>query len=489
MESRFIWQILALSAMCLIFVRPCRAASASFGPPQCIVTFSTYPDSTQFLLADINGDGRKDIVAFRNNVSSYGEGAYLSWYESNDQASFPEHGVNSLYGDWAKYGWIDTADMDKDGRLDIVAMRVATMHASDPITDVSIFRNLGGTQPAFQRFYAFDDQYPRNPGFVTDVNHDGHLDVVISTGWWLIAYNNNGLWPPSLTYSQLFNYGGASYVNPVDLDGDGDMDVVLAGPEGLRWREYNGSSNPLHAIDQGTNYPVTVVDINGDGRMDLLAGGRLYLNNRSGTPQFGSPVTLGDIGQTAAGDLSGTGNMEVVCVEGQWYSNPGGSSPVLVSHALTMPAYCPGFSKVAVGDVTGDGNPDIVARSGDKFYLYVNQSPARAVRVLAPLGGECLVAGKDSFTIHWKTDVPTAGTSLKLELWEGMSKVANLGTVTNATGEHTEVLRIPAITHNGWYRIRAVSVKNSGLFAFNEYPFVLMMRPNNVSHDNWLYYQ
>ncbi|MCE5228405.1 VCBS repeat-containing protein [bacterium] len=497
-DNRFIRQIFLLGILLLILVGPSWAASASFGSPKVIVGLTTRTVQVIFHLADINADGRKDVVA-GYMIGTQSDRALLSWFENDGHASpaFVEHNIDELGGLKLRgciYGWIASADMDRDGRLDIVAMRYAYDYLwGYPEThEVSIFKNQGGPQPTFKCYKAFKEDYPEYTGFITDLNHDGYMDIALDARHSLSFYRNNGVWPPQFTYSYPIVFDGyPPYINLADLNGDGNIDCLSARGDAMamRWDENNGAASPSftrHDINQGTSGPLTVADLNGDGRMDILAGGRFYLNNGGRPATFRLPTTFGLPGKTAIGDLSGSGNTEVVSSTGHWYSNPGGSSPSLTTHTLTMPAGVKSFDDLAVGDVTGDGNPDIVASAGNRIYLYANQLPARGVRVLSPEGGERLVGGRDPLVVHWKTDVATAGTAVNLELWEGMHKVTNLKYASNPTGEQTEILTFPDIMHTGWYRIRAVA--SPAIYAFNPNPFMLIL-PNNINSGKWIDYK
>jgi len=94
------------------------------------------------------------------------------------------------------------------------------------------------------------------------------------------------------------------------------------------------------------------------------------------------------------------------------------------------------------------------------------------VQVLAPVGGESFVGGTP-ITVHWKTDVPTAGTSVQLDLWNTQGLAANLGTGSNASGESIQQVNLPLMPLASDYRVRVTSSIHSGLWAQSAQPFTI----------------
>lgn len=233
-------------------------------------------------LGDVNGDGHHDIVAGSSDeggINVYlGDGTGIGW--SRQSVGLPTTG-------WANR--IELADMDGDGRLDIVAT-----YADGP----RIYRNAG------------DNRWMEdNPGMpspmirglfrglaVEDMDNDGRLDVVVANwvdGPEVYYQQEDGGWRKSPDVFKEM-YGGAQGLDVADLNGDGELDIAVTG----RLERQGGFVRGVYVlINDGeggwTFIPncglpttglaamdgVVLGDVDHDGRPDLCAGSGLITEN------------------------------------------------------------------------------------------------------------------------------------------------------------------------------------------------------------------
>ncbi len=220
--------------------------------------------ASSLFIIDLDTDGDLDIVATAALDDD------LAWWENNGSESFTKttidnnvNGANSVF----------CADLDNDGDIDILA-------TSDVDDDVAWWEN-NGSEGFTKR--VIDDNF-NGATSVTgkDVDLDGNIDVIASAynsdkiSWW----HNDG--SPSdggwTEYTIDDNVDGASGIDLLDLDLDGDIDVVASEKEDddLLWLENDGSPTDggwiRHAIDlnfEGVT-DVFCLDLDADGDIDVL---------------------------------------------------------------------------------------------------------------------------------------------------------------------------------------------------------------------------
>jgi hypothetical protein len=191
--------------------------------------------SRDVALGDLDGDGSVDAVVIQGSFGSAQEN--VIWINSGN-GIFTESGQFLGSGDSRS---VALADLDGDGDLDII---VANAGSGIP-NDDEIWINQGGAQGGATGVFVLDQSLANGQSFVVkvgDLNGDGAPDAIIATVqgvqiWW---NDGNGNFSAGPTVPFL----GLNNIALGDLDGDGDLDIVIAGegelfPSQIFWNEWN----------------------------------------------------------------------------------------------------------------------------------------------------------------------------------------------------------------------------------------------------------
>lgn len=334
-------------------------------------------DPGQVLLADVNGDGRLDMVTRhllqRRVTVKIGDG-------TGRFAMAPGSPITLQY----QPGDIEMGDVNSDRILDLGV-------TSSDRDAVDIF--LGDGKGAFSRASASPfivsaaaEFYTRSLHLV-DLNEDGKLDIVTAnhrrnTFATLFGNGRGGFSPgPTTTFHPGQDYYSFAFG---DIDGDGHLDVVTASGEtgdsvepgrvvtlgGDGKGAFKNTSEAPLPVPSGRYY-VTLADVNGDQRLDIVishSSNQLSALLNSGNGRFApapaSPYDLGteafavavaDVNQDRRNDLvmATVDNVTVWLGSGDRFV-PAPGSP--------FPAG-PGAYNLALGDLNKDGKLDIAASS------------------------------------------------------------------------------------------------------------------------------
>jgi FG-GAP-like repeat len=187
-----------------------------------------WPRVSDVQAADFDGDGRRDLAVAAFGWRRTGDFTILKNDTANyDQPSFIPFKVDQRTGSIHAI----PVDLNRDGRMDVV-----TLFAQEHETVVA-FLNRGGTM-AFEPVTLYTAPHPNwgSSGIqVVDLDKDGDDDVLMTHGdsfddqilkpyhgiQWL---ENRGTYP--FTGHNLANMAGVHRAQAADMDGDGDLDVV-----------------------------------------------------------------------------------------------------------------------------------------------------------------------------------------------------------------------------------------------------------------------
>jgi hypothetical protein len=125
---------------------------------------------------------------------------------------------------------------------------------------------------------------------------------------------------------------------------------------------------------------------------------------------------------------------------------------------------------------------------GSKFDMGAYEFMPQPVMVLSPNGGETFDAG-GPMQIHWLCQTETAGTAVRLELWRGDAKTADLLDAWDPRGNGLDSVTLPPVAGGADYRVRAVSLFNPLLFDLSDMPFVILPAESAADPVRWTLYR
>jgi hypothetical protein len=234
---------------------------------------------------------------------------------------------------------------------------------------------------------------------LADVDGDGRLDLVVGQAWdgTDIYWYEQPADPcdPWIEHRITDEYSLYHDVRVADVDDDGDPEVVGVAQEAETIFYYDVPDDPArepwpdshrHVVtDSDRGSGIALADLDGDGRTELVSGTNVY-HRQTGDDWDSERIVEGwDDVRIAIADFDGDGDPEVLLAEGD--------SPVHGTHMARLAwfdppdweqtrlkdgLFCPHSLQVA--DFTGDGRPDIyVGEQGmgehetPRQYVFVNR--------------------------------------------------------------------------------------------------------------------
>lgn len=236
-------------------------------------------DSIHLLTADVDRDGRQDLVLFSPTSGR------LGWFENPEKSGEAQGWVWHLVDTLPSVHGLALEDLDGDGRAELVATYEGAIawfrvpgnpRAAGPA-------GPGADSSAWRRRDLDPSGASGRPHYLSfgDVDGDGDRDLCTAAAegnylaWWERPADVERAWTKHIVREQ---WAGATHLEPADVDRDGKLDLLYcrghaAGIGWLRGPDWK----PEQAIDDGwLNHPHAMVvgDLNGDGAPDVAAAGR-----------------------------------------------------------------------------------------------------------------------------------------------------------------------------------------------------------------------
>jgi uncharacterized repeat protein (TIGR01451 family) len=358
------------------------------------------------LVTDINNDAKVDIVyTSKNEIGWMSNTTGLGNFGTQQIITNKAFGIKSVI----------MADIDGDGKSDLVS-------ASQDDDKIAWYKHDGNGNFGRQVAISQTLEYPRDvyPG---DFDGDNDIDLLVNSQHdnkltWLENVNGLGFYGKQhIITENVGSYNITPQAYPVDIDGDGDLDIASVKNNAiLFWYENDGLGNftTEHIIDDTSNATVIrAKDIDGDGDMDLVCG--VYNSNRiswyknldsKGT--FGTEQIIADTGgnngsltSLEVANMDGDKDMDIIASSFNgttyYYFNKDGLGNFGTEYVTG--SVLGAMESVYPADMDGDGDLDIVGASSnggkpwDAVVWYEN------------------VTGKGHFTM--KHDISTLSISSK----------------------------------------------------------------------------
>jgi hypothetical protein len=367
-------------------------ATASGTPPALFLQPPQYPtagNSQSVVVADLNGDGKPDLVVADGCVQFVVitcTAGSVSVLLGNGDGTFQAH-VDYATGPSANA--VAVGDFNGDGKLDLVVSdgcaEITFNGCADTSGSVSVL--LGNGDGTFQAAVNYATAPSALAVVVGDFNGDGKPDLAVAVQC-LNAVNLGGCVSVLLghgdgTFQSHSDYravlAAATSIAVGDFNGDGKQDLVLTGESvAVLLGNGDGTFQTEVSYDTGGTDPryVSALDLNADGKLDLVvvnndtASVSLLLGNGDGTFKTHVDYPVANLPHSlAVGDFNGDGKADLAV---------GGSGSVSLLFGNgdgTFQAHVDfqGGVSVAEGDFNGDGKADLALAGGGPISVLLGR--------------------------------------------------------------------------------------------------------------------
>jgi hypothetical protein len=386
-------------------------SNGRFAPQATTVAIS--PRATSLRLADVNGDGNLDAISYA--LATLGGGVAIN-LGTGLGTFLPKSQFSGGFT-------ATTGDFNADGITDLVVGDIGGTNA--------VLRLVpGNTAGVFNPTLASFTTVPIRELGTADMDEDGDLDLLVSTGDQLAVYVNNGSgqFTAGAVRSLSQSFGG---ITVGDFNGDGHADVACSSSSSadvsLLLGTGTGGLQPAQSISAlSRTRHVSSGDLDGDGDLDLIVTNdrgitQTLLNNGRAQFSAASAILIGyePFNVAEAADLNGDGSLDIYT----GHSTFNGAA----QHGLDI-----FFNQPPTITATATARPALV------FSLGPNPAQQQVAISLPPGGGAASFELRDALgrlVKSWPAQRPTADGAVLLSLTDVAPGVYSvLGTTATHRG-------------------------------------------------------
>ncbi|MEM1325596.1 MAG: VCBS repeat-containing protein [Bacteroidota bacterium] len=233
-------------------------------------------------LVDVDGDSDLDLISGENN-------GVIRYYQNDGSGNYVQQTGTANPFDGIDVGSFSTPqlmDVDGDSDLDLISGEFNGAILYYQNDGSGNYTQVTGTANPLDGIDVGSYSTPQ----LVDVDGDGDLDLISGELYGAILYYQNdgsGNYVQQTGTANPFdgiNVGYLSTPQLVDVDGDSDLDLISGEYYGaIRYYQNDGSgnympqtgtANPFDGIDVGNNSKPRLVDVDGDSDLDLIIGER-----------------------------------------------------------------------------------------------------------------------------------------------------------------------------------------------------------------------